>query len=202
MEKMRQLCDQGAGIRLNEGFGRVLFLKEYEEIRYKEEQEAERKAEAVAVAQYREDQETLKAAAGCYYRKLLERKMNAYVVKNPLSKGKISGSQLGILESFATAYQYEPGKAKKLIDQYLDHALVKEGNHNVQKDRNSIQELKKCVRHIFDTELDTLLSVETRQADSVMGVPKAELLTEEENLEIRLALITKLIRYDNKKEEA
>lgn len=201
-EKMRQLCDQGVGIRLNEGFGRVLFLKEYEKIRYKKEQKIERKAEAVAMAQYREDQETLRAAAGCYYRKLLERKMNAYVVKNPFSKGKISGSQLGILESFATAYKYEPGKAKKFIDQYLDHALGKERNHNVQKDRNSVQELKNCVRHIFDTDLDTLLSVETRQADSVMGVPKAKLLTEEEKLEIRLALITKLIRYDNKKEEA
>ena len=201
-EKMRLLCDQGVGIRLNEGFGRVLFLKAYENVRYKKEQKIERKTDAAVVRQYDEDQETLKAAAGCYYRKLLDRKMNAYVVKKPLSKGEISNSQLGILESFTTAYKYEPREAKRFIDQYLEHALDKERNQSVQKDRNSIQELRKCVQHIFNTELDTLLSVETKQKDRVMGVPKVELFTEEENLRWKLELITKLIRYDNKKEEA
>lgn len=201
-EKMRLLCDQGVGIRLNEGFGRVLFLKEYENVKYKKEQKIERKTDAAVVRQYDEDQETLKAAAGCYYRKLLDRKMNAYVVKKPLSKGEISNSQLGILESFTTAYKYEPREAKRFIDQYLEHALDKERNQSVQKDRNSIQELRKCVQHIFNTELDTLLSVETKQKDHVMGVPKVELFTEEENLKLKLELITKLIRYDNKKEEA
>lgn len=200
-EKMRMLCDRGIGIRLNEGFGRVLFLKEYETIRYKKEQKIERKTDAAVVRQYKEDQDTLKIAAGCYYRKLLDRKMNAYVVTNPLSKGEISNSQLGILESFTTAYKYDPREAKKFINQYLEHALDKETNHNVQKDRNSIQELRRCVQQIFNTELDTLLSVETKQNESVMGVLKTELLTEEENLGLKLELLTKLIRYDNKKEE-
>ncbi len=200
-EKMRILCDQGVGIRLNEGFGRVLFLKNYENIKYKKEQKMERKIDVEEVKQYEEDKETLKAVAGCYYRKLLERKMNAYVVKTPLSKGTISNNQLGILESFTIAYKYNPKEAKRFIDQYLEHALDKEMNHSVQKDRNSIQELRKCVQHIFNTELDTLLCVETKQKESVMGVPKAELLTEKENLRLKLALITKLIRYDNKKEE-
>lgn len=200
-EKMKMLCDQGIGIRLNEGFGRVLFLKEYENIKYKKEQKVERKTDAATVKQHEEDQDTLMAAAGCYYRKLLDRKMNAYVVKNPLAKGEISNSQLGILESFTTAYKYEPMEAKKVIDQYLEHALDKEMNNSVQKERRSIQELRKCVQHIFDTELDILLSVETKHKECVMGVPKSELFTDEENLRLKLELITKLIRYDNKKEE-
>lgn len=200
-EKMRILCDQGVGIRLNEGFGRILFLKDYENIKYKKEQKIERKKDTAVVKQYDEDQETLKAAAGCYYRKLLDRKLNAYVVENSFSKGEISNSQLGILESFTTAYKYEPLEAKKFIDKYLEHALDKEMNHSVQKERKSIQELRECVYHIFDTELDELLSVETSQKESVMGVPKTELLTEEETLGLKLELITKLIRYDNKKEE-
>ena len=35
-----------------------------------------------------------------------------------------------------------------------------------------------------------------------MGVAKADLLTEEEALRWKLELITRMIRYDNKKEEA
>lgn len=202
-EKMREICDQGIGIRLNEGFGRVMFLNGYENITYKEAGQPDRKANPAAVQeQYAEDRETLKVAAECYYRNLLERKMNAYVVDHPLPKGKIANSQLGILESFTTAYKYDPKEAKRSIDLYLEHALDKEENNSVQKARNSIHELKQYVQHIFDTEIETLLSVSTRQKESIMGIQKTDLLDREGELRLKLGLVTKMIRYDNKKEEA
>lgn len=151
---------------------------------------------------YAEDQETLRIAAGCYYRNLLERRMSAYIVEHPLPKGRIAGSRLGLLESYATAYKYEPREAKRLIDNYLNHALDKEENNSVQKAKESMALLQKYVTHVFDTELESLLSVSTKQKYSVMGVAKADLFTEEEALRWKLELITRMIRYDNKKEEA
>ncbi len=72
----------------------------------------------------------------------------------------------------------------------------------MQKAKESMALLQKYVTHVFDTELESLLSVSTKQKDSVMGVAKADLLTEEESLRWKLELITRMIRYDNKKEEA
>lgn len=207
-EKMRAVCGQGIGIRLNEGFGRVLFLDGYENIRYKESVQFETRLEHTAIQQqYEEDLDTLKVAARCYYRNLLERKMNAYVVEHPLPKGNISNSQLGLVESFTTAYKYEPQEAKRFIRQYLAHALEKEQNHNAQKFKASIKELQQYVEGILGTEerpvkLETLLSVTTKQKVSIMGIPKSSLLPEDEELKYKLELITKMIRYDNKKEEA
>lgn len=213
-EKMLALCDQGIGIRRNEGFGRVLFLSGYENVKYKQKADFNRHADpaggmrsgqgmdAALEPQYAEDQETLRIAAGCYYRNLLERRMSAYIVEHPLPKGRIAGSRLGLLESYATAYKYEPREAKRLIDNYLNHALDKEENSSVQKAKESMALLQKYVTHVFDTDLESLLSVSTKQKDSVMGVAKAGLLTEEETLRWKLELITGMIRYDNKKEEA
>lgn len=201
-EKMSALCDQGIGIRLNEGFGRVIFLNDYESVRYKQKAQFDRKESRAAEAQREEDRETLQIAAGCYYRNLLERRMNTYLVEHPLPKGKIANSRLGILEAYATAYKYEPREARRYIDQYLGHALDKEENNSVQKVKDSITELRRYVYHVFDTDIESLLSVSTRQKDSIMGVPKSDLLTEDEELKLKLELITRMIRYDKKKEEA
>ena len=62
--------------------------------------------------------------------------------------------------------------------------------------------LKKYVHHIFDTDIESLLSVSTKQKESVMGIAKSDLLAEEEELRLKLELIIKMIRYDNKREEA
>lgn len=201
-ERMLALCDRGIGIRLNEGFGRVIFLDGYESVRYKQEAQAGRNRDFREEVQYEEDRETLKTAAGCYYRNLLERQKNAYIVEHPLPKGKLANSQLGILESFATAYRYEPVEAKRSIDRYLEHALDKEKNNSAQKEKNSIAELKQYVYQVFAADVETLLSVSTVKKDTVMGIPKKELITEDDVLKLKLELITGMIRYDNKKEEA
>ena len=57
-----------------------------------------------------------------------------------------------------------------------------------------------CER-IFSTELDELLEVKTKDRDSVMGIPKKQLLSEEELGLLKLELITDMIRYENKKGE-
>lgn len=197
-ERMLAICDGGIGIRLNEGFGRVLFLGTYGDVRYKRAVPSVRNMDAVEVVQCAEDRETLKTAAGCYYRNLLERHKNTYVVEHPLPKGGIANSQLGILESFATAYKYDPREAKRSIDEYFKHAFEKEKNYRAQKMKNSIVELERYVRQVFDTDVEVLLSVSTAESESVMGIPKKELLTEDEELQFKLELITGMIRYDNK----
>ncbi len=202
-ERMLALCEQGIGIRRNEGFGRVLFLNGYEGIQYKEAAQFTKETDLnTGGQQYAQDQETLKIAAGCYYRNLLKRRMNAYVVASPFPERKTAKSQLGALEAFAAAYRYEPSEAKRSIVEYLEHALDKEEGSRIHKAGGGFAGLKKYVHHIFDTDIESLLSVSTKQKESVMGIAKSDLLAEEEELRLKLELIIKMIRYDNKREEA
>lgn len=128
--------------------------------------------------------------------------MKTYTVEHPLPKGKIANSQLGILESYVIKYKYEPQRAYETILYYFKHSLEKEEKYNVQKEMNSICTLKKYVNMVFETDLETLLSVHTKQKESIMGIAKDELITPNEKRRFQLELLLMMIRYDNKKEEA
>lgn len=201
-ERMRAVCDRGIGIRRGEGFGRVLFLEDYEQIRYKEAVQYVRKSACGAEeSRSAEDEETLRIAAKGYYRNVLRQAMNRYVVNEPLSRGMVSNSQLGTLESFATAYRYEPEEAERVIRKYLEHADGKADKNRVQKNKSNTRQLGKYVLRILDTDIEELLKAETKERDSVMGIPKKEIFTLEERKQMRLELIVKMIRYEYKKEE-
>ena len=204
-ERMKAIADSGIGIRKNEGFGRVIFLDQYENVMWKVKGEEKMEGKSVSAADrcaeaHREDAEVLKLAAGSYYRNLIRKKMREYVVDHPLQKGALGSSQLGRLEAFTTAYKYDPVTGKKAIEQYFSHAVEKEANRKTQKARGSVKGLVREVRKVFDADLDGLLGLEI--GDIVMRVDKKELLTEEEVYRLKMKLLTELIRYDNKKEGA
>lgn len=205
-ETMQKIVRQGLGIRLNEGFGRVLFLKEYETVKYKSAEEYPKERNIVSYQKLSsEDRKTLINAAKNYYRRLLYQAMEKYIVENPIRKGNVSNSQLGIIESFTTAFQYNPEQAKKSIKNYFEHASEKENQHNTQKERNSIQKLKQYIQEeiLNAKDLEELLNLDQniRKKDTIMEIPKSELLSDKEIDRIKLELITEMIRYDNKKKE-
>ncbi len=198
VEKMAAIADSGIGIRRNEGFGRVLFLDQYEKVEWKEKGEENRGEVFPSRAVHPEDEAVLKLAAGNYYRNIINRKMVEYVVGHPLQKGGLAGSQLGRLEALTTAYKYDSEAGRKAIDRYFAHAKEKEQNRKTQKARSSVSSLNRIVTEILDADLDALLGLEAKE--SVMGVRKADLLTTQDVYRLKMKLLTELIRYDNKKE--
>ena len=104
---MRKLADTGIGVRTNEGFGRVLFLKDYEKIQYKcaekyfDDSVKEKKTELT-----KEDSKVLRTIARSYYKNKLERKIQGYVLKASQEKNfwgtRTSNSQLGELQQINT----------------------------------------------------------------------------------------------------
>ncbi len=199
--RMKRMCDRGIGIRRGEGFGRVLFLDRYPDIKYKEKGTLDRTiTSGITGPQYEEDFDTLKVAARCYYRDQMERAMTVYVVEHPLERGTLANSRLGTVEAFAAAYRYVPREAERLIREHLAHGIEKEGRARVQTGRSSMRAFHNMVLRILDTDLETLLGVKTKRRDSVMGIPKSELITDDELLQMKLALLVKLIRYDRREE--
>lgn len=200
-ENMDRLMDQGIGVRKNEGFGRILFLKDYEKIEYKLAGKEEENQIGTVSEITAEDKEVLKIAAKGYYRNQIRTAMNRYVVENYFNREKVSNSQLGTLESFTAYYQYSPKEGTDMIKEYLEHAKEKAKKQNKQADLNSISNISKKVNKILDDDLEEVLQLEeTANKDSIMGISKKEIFSWEEFQKMKLQLITALIRYENKKE--
>ena len=202
IEKMQELADEGLGIRKNEGFGRILFLDNYEEIRYKKIETEEEKNSVEETAELtEEDQKVLRIAARSYHKKILERKIAEYLIteKNGLWNNRTSRSQLGALDSIITAYRYEPEKALEEIRQYIKHANDKEENNRIQKSHNSLSEAEKYIENLFAKPLEETLG--GTDSDCLMGIPKTEILPAEEENRMKLDLVVALIRLKNKEEK-
>ena len=253
LEKQNELCHNGIGIHKNEGCGRILFLKDYENVHYKleaskadktnvEDDETEKKVyqqefykndrqkmdcasdglkqavcpresyknknyvngktvqkgyEQEVCQKHKEDTEVLKLVAKQYYVMRLQKQIEQFIVEDKISYGTVSSSQLNQLYAIAGAYQYCPEEAKYAIKQYLDHASERESGSQIQKVRASFSELQRFVERLFSTEIEQTLGMTSKEV--IMGIPKKELLTKEEQERWKLKLLVEWIRYQNKK---
>lgn len=199
-ENALRLMDRGIGIRRNEGFGRVIFLDGYKDIKNKQEIDAAVQNQFRGTDSKPEDQEVLKTAAYGYYKMQIARATDWYVTEHPLHKGSIADSQLGQLESIAVSCQYDPERGVETIRKYLSHAAEKGEKNNQQKEKNTIRGMADFILQLLDKNLEEVLDIQTKHKDTVMGFPKTELLSSAEEKKLKLKLLIKLIRYDNKKD--
>ena len=204
-EKIRELTDWGLGIKKNEGLGRILFLDKYETIKYKviHASKAENSSSQKKLELTEEDKKVLKIAAKSYYRNILERGMAEYVITYNERKGlwneRTSKSQLGTLDSIITAYRYNPDYALEEVRRYIKHANDKEENNRTQKTHNSLSAAGKFIEDIFSRSLEETLG--KMESNTIMGISKSEILSEEEEKGMKLDLIIDLIRLKNKEDK-
>ncbi len=196
--KMKQLMEEGIGIRRNEGFGRVLFLNDYEKIQYKLAGTVETKLKNTTPSVNEEDKKVLRIAAKGYYNNILLKKIEEYVVKNPLDRRFISNSQLGVIESLVYAYQYNPMLGVKKIEEYLAHTGNKQSEMKVQKAKKNVMVFGNYVLDILSSDLPVFLNL---NYNKIMGWKISDVLTPEELLHMKFLLIQNLIRYEYKKGE-
>ncbi len=203
-EKMREVMESGIGVRKNEGFGQVIFLKEYKQIKKKQqvtqEQEDKKAGKTLddqqgIIRDYGAD-DTLQIAAKNYYRRLLKMAMEKKITEG-MEKGALSNSQIGRLESLITANKYNTEKAKKTIDDYFKHTKEKEEKQKAQKESASVKPLFDFVREVLDSSYAEYVGVKNQ---IIMGIPVGELLSVQELDRMKLEYLTELIRYDNRKE--
>jgi hypothetical protein len=200
-ESMRRIVDEGIGVRRNEGFGRILFLKDYETVQYKLAGSATEQKQYAPAELDKRDRQVMQKAAKVHCRQMIDRGMQAYVVKNPIRRGTVSNSQLGQVEAIVTAYKYDPAKARTVLDAYLGHAQTKQEKNAKHQKRSDFNPLQKAVDQIMNSPLEELLGIKLYTQSKHMGVDKKDLFTSAEEDRMRLELIEKLIRYDNKKGE-
>lgn len=206
-ETMKELADTGIGIRRNEGFGRVLFFDDYETVQYKlsEKYDSMLKREKVDDKLSEDDECVLRMAAKTYYKNILHRKMQEYVLQKVQERSfwgaRTSNSQLGTLDSKITANKYNVKEAKKAIDEYLEHANAKESENRVQKQHNSLIETKRFIDEIWEKDIEQIIGNCGKEKGYIMGISTKDLLNMEEQERLKLELLTNLIRLKNKEDK-
>ena len=207
-ERAETILENGIGLRKNEGFGRVLILEGYEELKKKKKIEEE-VIEFTSLPEKeltKEEKQVLAIAAKGYYLEKLERAGKKYLIdpknrKNPILSKKLAGSQMGTIESYAASLQFMPKRAEKVLMSYLEHAVDKDEARRVQSKQQKRNEVKKLVEKLLKSNPEEFLESELKEKESIMGIPKKELFTEEELLIWKLQFLIEMIRYANKEED-
>lgn len=201
-ETIRELSDAGIGIRRNEGFGRVLFLKDgYEKINLKQSEEyfvntVEKEPLPVMNA---EDKKVICIAARSYYKDMLQRGLQRLKLPESI---RTSASQLGMVDSVITAYQYNPEQAISSLRKHLSESNKREENNRIQKQHNSLQEMRDWIENdILKKKIEDIASFKGKNEGYIMGISTSELLPEDEEKQMKLKLILDLIRLNNKGEK-
>ena len=192
------MMDRGIGERRNEGFGRILFLKDYGKVHYKQEGEPDSRYDKTDPYKISlEDIEVLKIAAHGYYKRKIEQAASRYIVDQ---KFKETGPQnrLEQVASIAETYQYDPEQGIRKIKKYLEHINEKEENQNIQKNKGKADRLIEAVLGILDHSLEETLDIKTKYKDLIMGIKKGEILSTTETGTIKLQLLLQIARYKNK----
>ena len=198
---MENIQNQGIGIRRNEGFGRIIFLRDYEGIKYKCEINRDIKENTSIGKLTCDDKKVLKIVAQGLYKRSLEKAIDSYILNRPMKKGKIKNSQLGAILSLANAYYFDSQQAKKSIEGYLTHALEKDKNTKQHKEQNSRAEIAGTIGQILDTNLDKTLGMENDNR-TIMTIHKSELINQDEEIQYKLKIIIGMIKFYNRKEKS
>ena len=200
------LMDEGIGIRRNEGFGRVLFLKDYESITKKQKGIDEAwNTGGVDTKINKEDKETLKILAKSYYVNEFERALVRDLVNNPLIKGNISNSQLGAVTAKLTEYRYQYEEAVRAVKKLLEHEGEKTEKNRIHKEKTDKSSIRGYVYDIFDESQDEFeknLGMPFAGKKEILGIPKENVLSDEEFGELKIRLLLEQIHYDNRKQPA
>ena len=178
-ENAELIMDEGLGTRKNEGFGRVLFLENYEKISSKLKVDNSASAAVNLNQNGIQDKETLKTVATNYVRNAIRDCMEKKIVEISGSIKGYKNSQMGIVESICIQNHYQPKEAARIFDKYLG------------------DKLKDFVETIINSDICSYIGFEKK---TVMGYGISELITEDEKERLKLKLISDTIRYNNKGE--
>lgn len=205
-EALDRIQEHGIGIRRNEGCGQVLFLSGWEKIGYKCRLDFENQSRpvtegfgALAYEKLKDaDKETLGVIAKGYLTGLLEREIARYVVENPLPRGGLSNSQIGIIQSILLRYMNEPVKGRRKLEEHFTKIRVKEEQNKRQGEIKGSRSMEKFVKVLFDqkTKLENVLDI--KLPENLMGIKTERIFSQEEEMRSKVQLLLDMIRYENK----
>lgn len=195
LQNMQNIMQSGIGIRICEGFGRVLFLKDYKCIQFKMEG-AQREISFDDVSQRESDLKDIKIIATNYYRKMLYSEMQKRILDG-VDCLDLAKSQIGNVRSLIEANRYDAIRGTEVVKEYFSHSSHKEENKKIQKQKASIALFRDKVLSILEQPL--IKTLELEDVTHVMEIAVERLISTEDLQRMKFDYILDLIKYDNRK---
>lgn len=202
-QKLRDIEINGLGVGRNDGYGRVVFYKDYDKIKQKlAYSDYEGKASESFVSDDScirpEDVENDKKiiARGIAYsriRSAIEEKV--YLEK--LGKGSASNSQTGVFRSVCQKYRYSYSDAEKSFRELIKHIREKEASQKKHSDTHGNQEqLLVKIETILDCDILDYIGLKTGR--KICGYDISGLISTKEQNMLRTELLERLMKKDNR----
>ena len=198
-QKINELQNLGIGIRKNEGFGQIIFLNNYENLSEKEEFTKEKANNFNVSKLTNEENDVLMIIAKSLYKDYIQRASERYILnnkdnfKNKFSK--LSESQKGVIMSLITMLKYDTKNAKNSINKFFEDKNEK-NEHIKFKYADVIKYISEIIEPSF--ELEKILDEEFKQKKSIINIPKKDILSEDEITFIKLDLLEREIKFNNR----
>lgn len=192
LQRMYHIMKMGIGVRISEGFGRVLFLENYEKYKYKLEGQVSGDIFA-SVIKKKGDEHNLELIACNYYRRMIKQKMQNRI----LDKAEQLKFPNGNIRSLLESYRYNAIEGTKVIKEYISHQLYKQSEQKIQVKKDNSNNVIDMILTILDQPLAKTLEIEN--VKSIMGYPVDGMISEAELQRMKFDYIINLMRYDNRK---
>lgn len=203
--KLHQLEENGIGIRRDEGFGQIVFLKDYTRLCYKQAA-SESKNEGCLAPTWGKEKEIaqdLKIAARGLVTQRLETAMNRYVTEQENSKNRtydlsgISSSKKGLIVSMCQKFRYQPSEAKRQLMDFVAHENKKNERYKMHDGKKRQDALCRYVTEILEGDLFQMLAIEWKSG-RVLGIRIQELFSEETMIQYKLKLMIRQLKLENR----
>lgn len=204
-EKLRELEASGIGIRRDEGFGQIVFLQDFTQLRCKLAVSfSEKQNRSIPSFGKRKDNENdLKIAATGLVMRRLEEAMDRYIITQKESQNptydlsQISSSKKGLVLSMCQQLCYQPVDAKIQILEFVKHEDEKNSKRKNHDGKRRPDVLCRYLTDILEGDLFQLVGVEWKN-QCVMGIPLGEVLSKDRMIQYKLDLMIRQLRFDNR----
>ncbi len=194
IDRANKMMESGFGVRVNEGFGRVIFLDHYEKISSKKEclvnKSVIHPADKMPL-----DNDVLKLVAANYARVVIRQEMQKHILDG-VNKMGIANSQVSAVRALLEQNRYNPKEGVNIVSKYFEHASEKAEKQNVQKKQADIKPFMKTIMRVLENDLEETLAIEQM---SFMGYKFKDLIGEEETFRMKFEYLVEMIKYENRK---
>lgn len=202
VEAMKRVCQNGIGVKREEGCGQILFLRDYSKLNKKEElpkeklpYEVEDAAEDTILLS-QEKKEQLKLVAKEIAKKRIEKAMERYVSEQGVDR-RIPKSQRGIMLNYAKYARVEGMNSVGRIEKYLKHEEEKLERNKRQSENQGKRAALKYLKEMISQDIFEKLGMDKNT--KICGIPVLELFTQKEFQAYQMELLERVITFENRK---
>lgn len=201
--------DAGLGLKREEGYGSIVFLKDFDKIASKEEykkydenhiinKDVSKKIETYKVQNLNKfEKETLDVILKGILLSKFDKSKAEYIYENSFPKGNLSHSQIGNIQAKLEGLMFRPEKSKEILDDMFANIDSKKSGKSTKYDKT-----KAYIYKILETELVDILNLDLETMLNNYNKKLEDIVPKNEQIRYKLKIMTEQIDMNRKNNDS